>query len=640
MARAGELRCEVAIYGLDGEDKRNRGKVKAKLMTDFPGQLAYLTLHYHSPQVVTASNSLAKVELSNEKILQKASKILRSEIDECISTAKTMTCPPTIDALSERTIPANVRSFIQSVLSDGHHEISETAKRKANAIAEDIVFAASNSTFLLKKPVLLGIGVHNLTGQAQLVSELSRLGHCISYDQVRRIETAQAEQTNRMIENGYHLPLLPNSNSETVHTFFWWDNFDCRKENSSGGIHTTHGIAFQTPSTSVQRQTKPEVPDTKRRSLGVKPKMIEDVKVNPHTNPGSLDESKILRSKRPPPDKTKNDHFKWKIVRLQNTSSQTVPRFGGYICRLYGNQNEPMTEITFLPPIMRPITDYGSVLECIFQSQISARKANMKYCHITVDCGAAQKFYQIIFNRPEQFKDVIIHLGDLHGLMENFSVLGKLVASSGFEDILFQANMSNSENLRGVMNGMFYNGSMKVHGAFSEAIFRLFVNRYMTDEITVLLETKEDDGNFEQALDEFYTKFSDLLQEGLQGKLGKTPQFWLRYIDLVDISMRLHMSIQINDWTMRLKCWEEMLPCYFATNKHNYSRYASYYVNVLKNIDANYPGARQELEAGLMVCRNGYGIFQSCDGAGEQTFMRNAKQQVSEYYHEIINDDN
>ena len=46
----------------------------------------------------------------------------------------------------------------------------------------------------------------------------------------------------------------------------------------------------------------------------------------------------------------------------------------------------------------------------------------------------------------------------------------------------------------------------------------------------------------------------------------------------------------------------------------------------LHNLDQTYPGAREELERnGMTVCRNNLNIRQSIDGAGESTFMKDAK---------------
>ena len=65
----------------------------------------------------------------------------------------------------------------------------------------------------------------------------------------------------------------------------------------------------------------------------------------------------------------------------------------------------------------------------------------MKYTHTTVDAGAAPKFYRIIWNNPVEFKDVLIYLGDFQGMMGSFSIIGKTIQGSGFEDIVYQARL-------------------------------------------------------------------------------------------------------------------------------------------------------------------------------------------------------
>ena len=41
----------------------------------------------------------------------------------------------------------------------------------------------------------------------------------------------------------------------------------------------------------------------------------------------------------------------------------------------------------------------------------------MKYTHITVDVGAAEKYYKAIWINSDELKDVIIYLGDFHDFM-------------------------------------------------------------------------------------------------------------------------------------------------------------------------------------------------------------------------------
>ena len=76
----------------------------------------------------------------------------------------------------------------------------------------------------------------------------------------------------------------------------------------------------------------------------------------------------------------------------------------------------------------------------------------MKYAHITVDAGAAQKFFHVVWNNPDEFNNVIVHLGDFHAMMEFFGNIGKFVARSGFEDIVYQSNLSTSGGIARVIS--------------------------------------------------------------------------------------------------------------------------------------------------------------------------------------------
>ena len=73
--------------------------------------------------------------------------------------------------------------------------------------------------------------------------------------------------------------------------------------------------------------------------------------------------------------------------------------------------------MTYIPSIQRPITDYGTILEIFRTSRKLTKQSNMQYTHITFDIVAAIKAYQVIWNNPDAWKDIIIHLGDFHALM-------------------------------------------------------------------------------------------------------------------------------------------------------------------------------------------------------------------------------
>ena len=58
--------------------------------------------------------------------------------------------------------------------------------------------------------------------------------------------------------------------------------------------------------------------------------------------------------------------------------------------------------------------------------------------------------------------------------MEFFSVIGKIVQGSGFEEVVYQAGLCTSGGIKGVLSGKHYNRSWRIHECLAEAIERLF----------------------------------------------------------------------------------------------------------------------------------------------------------------------
>ena len=107
----------------------------------------------------------------------------------------------------------------------------------------------------------------------------------------------------------------------------------------------------------------------------------------------------------------------------------------------------------------------------------------MPYINITLDAGAAMSAFKLLWNYPEKFGNVIIHFGDFHFIKENFSLIRKLVAGSGFEDAMFKAEVCSSGRLNGVLSGSHCNRcwTMHVHFGFAEALERPLLERCLAE---------------------------------------------------------------------------------------------------------------------------------------------------------------
>ena len=83
-----------------------------------------------------------------------------------------------------------------------------------------------------------------------------------------------------------------------------------------------------------------------------------------------------------------------KLLRKLNEKYQIYSKFSGFIIDLEVEQKK--TVMTYLPPIETSITEYGTLFELFHRSEKMAKQSNMKYTHITLDCGASIKTYHVL----------------------------------------------------------------------------------------------------------------------------------------------------------------------------------------------------------------------------------------------------
>ena len=85
----------------------------------------------------------------------------------------------------------------------------------------------------------------------------------------------------------------------------------------------------------------------------------------------------------------------------------------------------------------RPVTDFGTIIEMFIVSRELHILSYIKYTHITLDNGAAIKASQVVWNNPQAWFDIILHLGDIHAMMTFFGIISTYIKGSGFEKNIF-----------------------------------------------------------------------------------------------------------------------------------------------------------------------------------------------------------
>ena len=139
-----------------------------------------------------------------------------------------MPWPPPIEYLENRNqeLPPKLTNFVQMVLKSSNCPRSEKVNCITLSFSQDLVHGITRGRVMTLKRFLLGLGLHNITGQKLPVRIVSNLGHCIDYKSVCQIETAEAEVASMLYEEGTSPGLKPLTEDDKVLTYFWADNFN------------------------------------------------------------------------------------------------------------------------------------------------------------------------------------------------------------------------------------------------------------------------------------------------------------------------------------------------------------------------------------------------------------------------------
>ena len=144
--------------------------------------------------------------------------------------------------------------FFRTLLSDLRKSTSDTNKesnvdRKVMPMSSDAVFNVSRGSVRPWKQTALGLGIGTLTGSALVLRILNRLGHSLSYDEVKSLEKEFAFSAN---ENDCEAPDGIKFQPDLA-TGLAWDNYDVNMETLHGKdtLHATVGICYQSMTTEA-----------------------------------------------------------------------------------------------------------------------------------------------------------------------------------------------------------------------------------------------------------------------------------------------------------------------------------------------------------------------------------------------------
>ena len=163
------------IYDLYPGDSRYRHKLKLRLQDKYGEEITFFQTNRQCVEVVLRTNNLAEVlnaMTDTDRCLKNVAGSLRSDLLTYCGKIGENNWPPTIESVTEEygKPPASVELFLSCVLKA--NEVSKRQKgntknlsRLIDSFTADLVNAVSKGKVIRPKHYLVGLGIHNMTGQ-------------------------------------------------------------------------------------------------------------------------------------------------------------------------------------------------------------------------------------------------------------------------------------------------------------------------------------------------------------------------------------------------------------------------------------------------------------------------------------------
>ena len=220
--------------------------------------------------------SVEMVDCDRVKLLYRAAKLIKSEITDCRGISIR---PPSVVDLSQTKakslIPDSLYWLLRWIIAKPEKEDDDdfsspecsnsSDERRILVVAQDIVHSATHARVNIPKHVALGIKIRHMTRSKQLITKLSRMGHCSSYDDVEAMDTSIANEI--IAKSDIFGVVLPSNISTGVFVQVAGDNNDIHEDtlDDKRTTHATTLVLFQRGQFGPAPKPKVYADQTKRK---------------------------------------------------------------------------------------------------------------------------------------------------------------------------------------------------------------------------------------------------------------------------------------------------------------------------------------------------------------------------------------
>ena len=481
-------------------------------------------------------------------------------------------------------------------------------------------------------------------GSKWLLSELSRLGFSITYDEVTRYKQSvvQSEPAEDFLHNI----------GQGCFTQWVADNVD-HNVGSLDGHGSFHGMGIISATISAEDVIDRRIPRLHR--VPVK-ELVRNagIPITPYVRPDTPDGSTLLTFK----PLVELDHPEFLPASLNldtiwdsgwfcKDTTRPRPNWSGFMQTTSTGlgRDHPVSSIQFLPMIDLDPGDPTCIYSTLLFVERQALKLNIETACITFDQPLWLKAMEIISSKRLK---VVCRLGGFHTLMSFLGSIGQLMAGAGLEEAMQTCYGSNTTAK--MMTGKAFARALRGHFLVASALRIKLIRLACSGEYSS--ESMEDNAIFSQEdMKELCNLYEGLLRKEItdtdvldsmacikldeilqlvQVKLtekSRTAKLWFLYLEYVQIVKNFIRAERIGDWNLHLTTLRQMLNLFAATGHHNYAKCARLYLQLMSQLEETNPWLYDQFMQGKHSIRRSdrYWGGLSTDLVIEQVLMRSVK---------------
>lgn len=631
-----ELKDVSKILTLDNRTIKLRLKLKYGdkiIITEKPGALTFVCLINSHHEILNQSwSENKKINKQEERLktLEAAASIIREDIQSSVFDNSYYPPPGRMFEDLNNDIPQSLTFFLEQMILKNKRSNFDHLKLVCTNICHSIMTAIRPRSFKSKLQLGLSVFFHRRFGSKRLIQILSSFGLCASYNDTLMYESAAV----------FHpLPhVLPPESGTLIQ--YVADNADINVNTLDGNnsLHIMGIIQIVTPKHSVLLE---EPMQRIKEVLSAKHfKAKAHVPIQIYQNSDVVGYSKIYVQDFGYGTETvsfhKNSDVVWFYGKWKNTS---LPGWNGFIERLTNyHTNYSKSQITFLPFIHQPASNYNTVYTTLLCALENAKRYGHTVCIVTFDQPLYAKAREIVSAAPDgsEVSKIIVRLGGFHLLMSYLGAIGYIMQGSGIKEVLSEIYAPKS--LEKMLNGHAYARAVRAHTLLQLALAitilkTIDINDIMGADLIInidhILDSTlsysdiENDNEVSGALlHKFNMKLKDFEER------GPTAQLWIQYFNMVSLAKEFLRAERMGDWKAHLSCVKEMLPYFHSSGHFPYAKSAHLYLQDMMQLqDSMDPEVYEKFTEGFFTVRRSDKLScgTSTDMVIEQSMMKAMK---------------